>query len=248
MTGVHTAELSVHLATLQSPADASPPPLGDDHVQVWQVFQPAMMPHLAEFSGSLSHSEAQRASRFRFDKDRNQFTIARGLLRTLLGQYLGTSATEIEFAFSEKGKPSVAGPAVSNLQFNVAHSGELILLAFSRGRRLGVDIEQVRTDFATAEIADRFFSKSEVQCLRSIPASDRHEAFFRCWTRKEAYIKATGDGLSLPLHQFDVTLRAGEPAHLLATRPDPSEAERWAMYHLHVQPGYAAALVVERLR
>jgi 4'-phosphopantetheinyl transferase len=106
----------------------------------------------------------------------------------------------------------------------------------------------VRTDFVTADIAERFFSESERKCLRSITAADRHEAFFRCWTRKEAYIKATGDGLSLPLHQFDVSLRAGEPALLLATRPDASEAERWTMYSLHVAPGYAAALVVERIR
>ena len=245
MATAPTPEVAVDLRTVHSAVEAEPLSLGVDDIQVWEASQSGMEPELAYFTSLLSSDEIARANRFRFDKDRNQFTIARGLLRTMLARYLQTEPRSVHFCFSEKGKPAIGTPS-SGLQFNVAHSGDLILLAFSRGRRLGVDVEQIRSDFATAEIAERFFSESERHCLRSIPVADRHEAFFRCWTRKEAYIKATGDGLSLPLHQFDVSLRAGEPAQLMATRPDSGEAVRWAMYHLHVRPGYAAALVAER--
>ncbi|HEY1262847.1 MAG TPA: 4'-phosphopantetheinyl transferase superfamily protein, partial [Terriglobales bacterium] len=117
---------------------------------------------------------------------------------------------------------------------------------FVRGHRLGVDVEEIRTDFASAEVAERFFSISERTCLQELSAAEQHEAFFRCWTRKEAYIKATGDGLSLPLDQFDVSLSAQAPAQLLRTRPDAAEAARWLMRDLDVGSGYAAALVMER--
>jgi 4'-phosphopantetheinyl transferase len=159
---------------------------------------------------------------------------------------LGGDPAGVRFRFSEKGKPGIAEPHANRLEFNVAHSGDVILLAFTRGRAVGVDVEQIRTDFTTDEVAERFFSSSERRSLRSLAPAVRYEAFFRCWTRKEAYIKATGDGLSLGLDQFDVSLLEEQPAKLLATRPDPLEADRWTMHHLNVKPGYAAALVCQR--
>jgi 4'-phosphopantetheinyl transferase len=215
-------------------------------VEVWQIFQDDVTSRVDEFRHLLSPEELQRADRYRYNKDRNQFTIARAWLRRLIGKYLGDDTASVRFQFSEKGKPSLPGPHANSLEFNVAHSGNVILLAFARGRRLGVDVEQIRTDFTTDEVAERFFSAAERRSLRNLAPAVRYEAFFRCWTRKEAYIKATGDGLSLGLDQFDVSLLEEEPAKLLATRPDPFEAERWTMHHLNVKPGYAAALVCER--
>lgn len=245
MSSTSTAEIGVELRICQQP-DSPVRSLADDIVQVWQVSQNSMTPHMEQFRSLLCTEEIQRADRFRFDQDRNQFTIARGLLRTMLSKYLSCAPATIRFQFSSKGKPSLAEPDSAGLQFNVAHSGDLILLAFVQGRRLGVDVEQVRSDFATDEIAERFFSPAERKALRTLQPAQRYEAFFRCWTRKEAYIKATGDGLSLPLDHFDVTLLPGEPARLLSTRPESVEAERWTMHHLNVAPGYAAALVCQR--
>jgi 4'-phosphopantetheinyl transferase len=248
LSSTSTAETCVELRICQQPDAAEVCSLGEDVIHVWQVSHKSMTPHLAQFRSLLSADETQRANRFRFDKNRNEFTIARGLLRAMLSKYLSCTPATIRFQFSSKGKPSLAQRDSAGLQFNVAHSGDLILLAFVQGRRLGVDVEQVRTDFATDEIAERFFSPAERKALRALQPAQRYEAFFRCWTRKEAYIKATGDGLSLSLDQFDVTLLPGEPARLLATRPEAAEAQRWTMYHLNVEPGFAAALVCERTR
>jgi 4'-phosphopantetheinyl transferase len=236
----------VELRNWPAVQQTSPFCLGDDIVHVWQVSQSSIRSEVAGFTGLLSSDEIQRANRFRFDKDRHQFTLARGLLRRMLGKYLATEPITIRFQYSERGKPSIATENLHCIHFNVAHSGDLILLAFVQGHRLGIDVEQVRTDFPIDEIAERFFSAAERTALRTLQPTQRYEAFFRCWTRKEAYIKATGDGLSLPLDQFDVSLLPGEPARLLATRPRAAEAERWTMHHLNVEPGYAAALVYEQ--
>jgi len=120
-----------------------------------------------------------------------------------------------------------------------------VLLAFAEGRQVGIDVEKLRRDFATSEIAERFFSIAEREALRALPQDQRHEAFFRCWTRKEAFIKALGEGLSHPLDQFDVSLAPGGPAVLLATRPDAQEAKRWKLWNIYVPGDYAAALAAE---
>ena len=134
----------------------------------------------------------------------------------------------------------------NGLDFNLSHSAGIVLLAFARRRRIGIDIEAVRRDFSTTEIAERFFSPAERTALRQLPHGQRHQAFFRCWTRKEAFIKALGEGLSHPLDQFDVNLAPGEPAVLLATRPDATEAGRWALWNVPTAGNYAAALAIER--
>ena len=217
--------------------------LPHDEIHVWQLCE-VEQHSLDSLKDLLSQDELERAARFRFSKDRDRFIASRGVLRTLLAAYLGCDPGSLHFQYSEKGKPQL--PAAPDLQFNVAHSGEIIVWAFARKRRVGIDVEEIRTDFSTPEIAERFFSKSERQALRSLPTTQRHLAFFRCWTRKEAFVKATGDGLSLPLDQFDVTLAPGQPAQLLQTRPDHRDAERWTMHNLDLHPNYAAALVIER--
>ena len=134
----------------------------------------------------------------------------------------------------------------SDVRFNVTHSGGIALLAFTRGREIGVDVEQVRHDFDPGAIARRYFSAHEQNQLADLPAEEKVDAFFRCWTRKEAYIKATGDGLSLPLSQFDVSLVPGETNALLATRPDESEAASWLLREVPAGPGYVAAALRAR--
>jgi 4'-phosphopantetheinyl transferase len=127
----------------------------------------------------------------------------------------------------------------------VSHSQELGLYAITRNRRIGVDLEYIRTDFACEQVAERFFSSREKTTLCTFPTKMKHEAFFTCWTRKEAYIKARGEGLSLPLNQFDVSMTPGEPALLENTRGDPQEASRWSLQELRPRTGYMAALAVE---
>jgi 4'-phosphopantetheinyl transferase len=216
--------------------------LAEDEVHVWR----ATLDQPAEFTAILepilASDERERVRRFYFDRDRTRCLISRGLLRTLLGRYLGSPPGALRFDYSRFGKPSLAG---TPLQFNVSHSGELLLIAIAHHRAVGVDVEQIRREMSVVEIAQRFFSANERTALAALAEPLRPDAFFACWTRKEAYIKARGEGLSLPLDGFDVAFLPGEAARLLATRPDPAEARRWCLSELDVADGYKAALAVE---
>jgi 4'-phosphopantetheinyl transferase len=192
----------------------------------------------------LSADEKERAARFHFERDRQCFCATRAVLRSLLGVYLEASPKELSFQYSDKGKPSLGTCRLDcELAFNVSHSGELALLGFSRSSQIGVDIEKIKDDFDTAAIASRFFSAEEQVQLSRLPADQQHQAFFRCWTRKEAFIKALGEGLSHPLDQFDVSLDASSSVSL-TTRPEPAEAERWLLQAIDVGPSYAGAFAV----
>lgn len=168
------------------------------------------------------------------------------MLRELLGRYLLVNPCELRFTYNRYGKPALDRKLhAERLSFNLAHSGGLALYAFTRDGEVGIDIEQLRDDLGSEEIARQFFSVEEITALTALPEHLRTEGFFNCWTRKEAYIKAQGEGLSLSLQSFDVSLTPGEAALLLATRDDPQEASRWSMRALLPGEGYAAALVVE---
>jgi len=193
----------------------------------------------------LSADEISRADRLHFAQDRIQFIAARGLLRTLLQAYLGINSDELQFAYAEKGKPSLKETQQSAINFNLAHSQSMAIYAFACDREVGVDLEYVREDLAAERIAERFFSSRESEMLKSLPAELRKEAFFNCWTRKEAYIKARGEGLSMALDEFDVSLGPGEPAFLLRNHKEPAEVTRWRMRSVPVPSGYVASLVVE---
>jgi len=223
----------------------SPLALPGDEVQLWRVDLDAISADEAGWQQALSSDELARASRFHFSRDRQRFVAARALLRRILASYLATDPNSLSFSYSKKEKPSL-GPAYvdSGITFNLSHSGGIALLAFSFRREVGIDVEQVRRDSDLEAIARRFFSTREQRQLAALPTEEKIDAFFRCWTRKEAYIKATGDGLSLPLRQFDVALAAGENNSLLATRPDDSEAGRWLLREVPAGPGYIAALCV----
>jgi 4'-phosphopantetheinyl transferase len=219
--------------------------LGEDEVQLWRVDLEAIRSHESRWQELLSPDERSRAARFHFAADRQRFVASRAWLRTILAAFLVTAPSELDFSYSKNQKPFLSSAyADSGITFNISHSGGIALYAFARHREIGVDVEQVRRDFDAESIAHRFFSASEQKQLAALPESEKVEAFFRCWTRKEAYIKATGEGLSLPLSQFDVSLEALETNGLLATRPDPAEAEQWMIREVPGGAGYSAALCV----
>ncbi len=185
----------------------------------------------------LSSEEQRRAARFHFERDRRRFIGSHAALREILSLYLGEPPASLEFVTRVHGKPELASGAP---RFNLSHSGELALIGVAGNRELGVDVERVRAQVAIERIARRFFSASEAAALFAYPGSERDAAFFRCWTRKEAYVKARGGGLRIPLASFDVSLDEGRARLLRA--PD---IERWTLHSLAVPPGYVAAAVVE---
>ena len=219
--------------------------LGYDEVHVWRATLDRDPSQILSFLHNLAADERARAERYYFDRDREHFIVARGVLRAILGRTLNRAPESLSFCYGSHGKPALAGESDgATIRFNVSHSHGIALYAVTRGRELGVDLEHIRFDLEVAEIAERFFSRREIAMLRTLPTELQCQAFFHCWTRKEAYIKARGEGLSLPLDQFDVSLIPGEPAALLGTHPDPSEASRWSVQELFPAPGYAAALAV----
>jgi 4'-phosphopantetheinyl transferase len=219
--------------------------LPPDEVHVWRARLEQVRGYLASLVHLLSPEERERADGFHFEPDRRRCILARGLLRLLLGHCLGRPANQLQFEYNEFGKPVLAGGLQPSVQFNLSHSGDFVLIAISRGRALGVDIERMRVDVAAKEIAERFFSVEECRALDTIAPAARCAAFFDCWTRKEAYLKARGDGLSLPLDGFDVSFLPGDQPRLLATRHDPAEVHRWSLHALDGGDGYKAALAVE---
>ncbi len=228
----------------QWPAAQAVPELPDDEVHVWSADLNASVEQVERLEGVLSADEIERAKRFYFERDRIAFTIGRGLLRTILGSYLGIDPTQLDFAYTRHGKPSLATGG-GDIQFNVSHSGKVALLAFVRGRGIGIDVETMRRNLDYLKVAERVFSVEERAALVALPEELQKEAFFRGWTRKEAYIKAHGQGVSLPLDQIVVSIAPGEPAQLLAIKGSFDSAARWRMQELEIGPEYRAAVIVE---
>ena len=192
----------------------------------------------------LSDDERHRARRFVFDRDRRRFTVGRARLRELLGARLNVSPTSIEFAYGAHGKPSLSHRfADSDLRFNVSHCDDVAVYAISRRRDVGIDVEAVRTMPDAGAIASRFFSPRETAAYHSLDAIHKPQGFFNCWTRKEAFIKAVGDGLSHSLDSFDVSLTPGAPAQILRVG-DTVGDDGWAMVSFVPVPGHVAAVVV----
>lgn len=220
--------------------------LSDDEVHVWRIDLAGVAPAESRWQVILSPDELARASRFHLAQDRQYFTATRALLRTLLGSYVGCDPGRLTFLYSNTNKPSL-GSAHSRVpvEFNVSHSGSKALLAFARKREVGVDVEQIRNNFDHEALARRFFSPAEQKELAALQPSERCRGFFRGWTRKEAFIKANGAGLSLPLDGFDVSLTLGEQNALQATRPDGREAALWSLREIDAGEGYEAALCVK---
>ena len=222
------------------PPPESPAP-GPGEVHVWRVdYRELASPERA--LQSLSESERIRAARFHRDSDRLRYVVAHAALRDVLGRCLSLAPERLVFQTGEHGKPALRD--APSLQFNLSDSDGLALIGVAVDGPLGIDVERHREDPTLIDVADRFFSPAEVRALRAVDPSRRLDAFFRIWTRKEAFIKAVGEGLARDLASFDVSLDPGHGASLLATRPDPEEARAWALVDLDLGPGVSAALVV----
>jgi 4'-phosphopantetheinyl transferase len=218
--------------------------LQNGEVHVWRVELEQPDDQLAKFRSTMGPEELYRASRFHFERHRRAFVVGRGFLRYVLARYLETKPEALRFSYGPYGKPALDGEhSSSRLRFNMSHSHELGLYAITNDNELGVDVEHIRADFASEDIARRFFSRCEVEAFNAVPKEEQVAAFFRCWARKEAFIKATGKGLSQLLDSFDVTLQPGVAAALL--RVDKEDASRWSLFDIDVGRDYAGALVVE---
>jgi 4'-phosphopantetheinyl transferase len=217
-------------------------------VHVWRVSLEQPPGAVATLRALLSADEQTRADRFHFEKDRRHFIVARATLRKLLGRYLDIAAADLRFAYADHGKPQLAaeiGQQLTPLRFNLAHSGGLAVYAFTLLGEIGIDLEYIKPEFTGDDVARRFFSATEIASLDQLGADERVFAFFNCWTRKEAFIKAKGMGLSLALDQFDVALAPDQEAALLRTRWDESEAGRWSLRALDIGTGYVGAMALE---
>ena len=214
-------------------------------VDIWLIDLACQRHAIAKHTLILCQTERERAARFCFERDQRRFIVARSALRQILGLYTGLPPGDIAFSYGPNGKPDLYGyPKEGRVRFSLSHSSELALLAVSRAQSVGIDIELIRPDLIIDGLAEHFFSAREVSALRALPLSDRSHAFFSCWTRKEAYIKAFGWGLAVPLDSFTVAFGPGDPPSILSAA-DPTEASRWSMYDLNISSEYKAALVVE---
>lgn len=196
--------------------------------------------------GLLSADERARAARFAFDRERRRYIVARARLRQLLGERLGAAPESLQFVYKAHGKPALARcTGQRDLRFNLSHCGEFAAYAFAEGREVGVDIEEVRELPDADDIAMRFFSRRERSAYLRLPRRERPQGFFNCWTRKEAFIKALGEGLSHPLDTFDVSLAPGKSARLLRVHGVPASRCGWTLYSFDGAPGLVGAVAVQ---
>ena len=224
---------------------SAPPALGMDEAHIWRA-RLALSPHsMSEMQELLSPDERERASRFVFAGDRERYVCARTRLRLLLGSYLGAPPAELRFTYSALGKPALETLAEGRrLCFNLAHSGELALFALTWERAIGVDVEQVRDTLPFLALLESVFAPRERALLLALPEEERRRAFFTGWARKEAYLKARGDGLSYPLDAFEVSLLPDEPPELRLPASEDAPA-RWRLHAINIGAEYAAAAVTE---
>lgn len=231
--------------------EAPPDPLRllAEEVHVWRVTLDRAPLAVTRGWGQLAPEERLRADRFRFATHRDRFVLARAALRTVLSRYLATTPEALRFGQEPSGKPVLRVPDPEALQFNLAHSADLALIAVARGRAVGVDLERMRRDLPLRRIAARFLAPGEVAELDAVPARFRPAAFFSTWTRKEAYLKAAGvggeRGLVAGLGQFAVSVRPGPGGPALVLSGRPAESTRWSLVDLAAGRGFAAALAVE---
>lgn len=215
-------------------------------VHVWTVSLDVSESCVLSMRQLLSADEVVKSDRFYFERDRTHYIVCRGVLRELLSHYLNIPACELVFRYGTHGKP-VIQMGQNQVHFNVSHSAGLAIIGVTKGQHIGVDVEHIRPGLDTMSIAQRFFSTSEFTQLKMLPEELQQEAFFACWTRKEAFIKARGDGLSLPLENFDVSVDPREQPQLLAVRSLAEEVSEWCMYQMQPQPNYVGAVAVKGL-
>ncbi len=242
-----------------------------DVIHIWRVFLGLSAPHVQRLRSILSDDERARADRFRFKAHRERFVAARGMLRVILGRYLNQPPEHLQFRYGPYGKPALkpveafeGGGIMDNLllsyscvdfgtmlRFNVSHSQDMALYALAWGRPVGIDLEYIQardegtnsvTNHSLERLVARFFSPLEQKAFEELPLAQRTLAFFKCWTRKEAYMKARGQGFTLPLQQFTVSVAPNESARLLSDNHDPQAVANWTLQDLEPGYGYVAAV------
>jgi 4'-phosphopantetheinyl transferase len=236
---------------MKSPAPDSSPTrsvrhsLGTEDVHVWFAFLDDLAPYLGSFLATLAADEIEKAGRLHFQRDRDQYVLARGLLREILSSYSGIHPGALRFRYGAHGKPAlIAEQGRAGLAFSISHAQRAVVCAVTRNHDIGVDVEYPSEDVEDRALAEQCLSPAETSVLAGLPSAARRAAFFACWTRKEAFIKARSEGLSLNLRSFDV-LGPADLAPRLHIDSNPREAARWALMDLDVPAGYVAALAVE---
>jgi 4'-phosphopantetheinyl transferase len=212
-----------------------------DEVHVWRFCLDMRPSQIVTLSQMLSSDELIKARRFYFQRDRDHFIAARGLLRTILGRYVGRDPNDLRFCYGPNGKPALTGETGEKFRFNISHSHDLCIFAVVLNRDIGVDLEYIRADPSAGDITEQFLSPSELRAFKALPDQDRPRAFFSWWTRKEAYLKAKGLGLAGDLKQFEVIPPAAEFPGMSSSG---QEEALWLLMDLAIAPGYAAALAV----
>ncbi len=219
----------------------------EDEVHVWCSFLHPTVSQLDRMRNFLFSREAERAEQFYFQNDRECYIATHGILRELLGRYTGKHPAGLCFKQDAYGKPFLAfDDSCAGISFNLSHSYDAAVFAFTVKRQIGIDVDEyMRPVVANEGITEYFFSPREFAQLRKLNPKLQTRTFFNCWTRKEAFIKTKGEGMSIPLNQFDVSLLPGKPAFLLRTEWDANEAKKWSLLDLYIGNGYASALAVE---
>ena len=232
--------------TIQWPSCAEIPPLAGSEIHVWATTLAPAPEQLQKTLATLSVDELARAKRFKFDQHRNRFIAGRGALRAILGRSLGASPAALRFEYQTNGKPELAGKfASAGIHFNLAHTEDLALVAVTRIGRLGVDVEGVRPIKNADELVARFFSPRENELFQKVSENEKPAAFFNLWTRKEALLKATGEGITRSLSLVEVSFLPGEPARLLAVSGDVEEAAQWSLRELSPATGFTGAIAIQ---
>lgn len=214
-----------------------------NEIHLWHVHIPEHIERLVMYEALLDEQEKHKADRFRFEKDRNCSIIARGVLRKLLGSYLEKEPEGVRFVYGDFGKPEVSND--EGIAFNISHARDAIVLGFVKNNWIGVDVEFLDQKIDPLNIAKHFFSDEEKRALEEVSKENRVEGFYNCWTRKEAFIKAVGDGLSFPLDQFVVSLKPKVKAALLCTKWDKNEKNKWTLQSSNPEQEYVSAFAVK---
>jgi len=215
-----------------------------NRIETWKAWVPALSAQIPRLAAWLAEDESERAGRFRFEGDRRTSIVSRGGLRLLLARRLACDPAALRFTYSQYGRPELAFPAAPELRFSVSHSGDLVVYALARGVEIGIDVEKIRPMKDAPAVARRFFSETEQRSLAAAGPDRSLQAFFTCWTRKEAYIKATGVGLSTPLDRFSVGVLPEEATAILEIDGSAEKAAAWELHDLELEAGYASALAV----
>ncbi len=211
-------------------------------VHIWFINLNKTIEVIDSLKQFLSENEISKASKFRFEKDKNCSIITRGALRYLSGKYLKMNPENIIFKYGDHGKPNL--DMKTDLKFNVSHSGNLAVIGFVLKNDIGVDIEQLKYDFEVMDIVNNYFSQHEIETLKKLPIEEQTNGFYRCWTRKESFIKAKAKGLSFPLDSFSVDIKSDEETELLETKWDKNEKDLWKLFSFSPIENYIGAVSV----